>query len=82
VGFGPGDFTHSTLHAVNLSSGEDRVIGRFGNSSADVIGPARISAAGVVYSSSRVDDNGTLVSCRGRGSQRRSARDAAERAPA
>ncbi len=61
VGFGLGDFTNSTLHAVNLSSGKDSVIGRFGTGVAAVIGLARIDTAGVVYSSSRVEDNGRLV---------------------
>jgi hypothetical protein len=61
TGFGLGDFSHSALHAVNLTSGKDRVIGSFGTSTADVIGLARIDSAGVVYSSSRVDDNGRLV---------------------
>jgi hypothetical protein len=61
VGFGPGDFSRSTLHAVNLGSGKDRVVGRFGNSFVDVIGLARISRAGVVYATSRVEDNGKLV---------------------
>jgi hypothetical protein len=61
VGFGPGDFSHSTLDAVNLGSGKDRMIGKFGPGFADVIGLARIDAAGVAYGSSPFDDNGTLV---------------------
>jgi len=61
TGFGLGDFSHSTLHAVNLTTGKDRVIGKFGTGYADVIGLARIDAAGVVYSTSRVEDNGRLV---------------------
>jgi hypothetical protein len=61
VGFGLGDYRHSTLHAVNLGSGKDRVIGTFGPGYAQVIGLARIDTAGVVYSSSRVEDNGKLV---------------------
>ena len=61
LGFGPGDFSHSTLRAVNLASGKDRVIGKFGTAYADVIGLARIDSDGVVYSTSRVEDNGKLV---------------------
>ena len=60
VGFGSGDFSHSTLHTVNLSSGKDRAIGGFGNAFADVIGEARIDGACVAYGS-RYLDRGRLV---------------------
>jgi hypothetical protein len=61
LGFGLGDFSHSTLHAVNLASGKDRVIGRFGSGTAGVIGLARIDAAGVAYSNYRFRSRGKLV---------------------
>jgi len=61
TGFGLGDFSHSTLHAVNLDTGKDRVIGKFGPGTGDVIGKARIGTAGVVYTSSSYSDNGRLV---------------------
>lgn len=60
VGFGLGSFTHSTLHAVDLTSGKDRVIGTFGSRFADVIGEARIDSAGVAYASKFLD-RGRLV---------------------
>jgi hypothetical protein len=47
----------SSVHAVNLSSGKDRVIGKV----IGQIGFARISSAGVVFSSSRFASKGTLV---------------------
>ena len=47
----------TSLHAVNLSSGKDRVIGTLGAG----IGSARIGGAGVVYSSNRLTSKGTLV---------------------
>ena len=37
------------------------MIGKFGTAYADVIGLARIDSDGVVYSTSRVEDNGKLV---------------------
>lgn len=49
--------TGPSLHAVNLSSGKDRVIGKLGGG----IGLARISSAGVVYSNSRLASKGTLA---------------------
>jgi hypothetical protein len=55
VGFGLGSFRHSTLHALNLTSGKDRVIGTFGPRFADVIGQARIDGAGVAYGSKFLD---------------------------
>jgi hypothetical protein len=60
VGFGLGSFGPSTLHAANLTSGKDRVIGSFGNGFADVIGEARIDGVGVAYGS-RFLDRGRLV---------------------
>lgn len=55
VGSGLGSFQHSTLHALNLTSGKDRVIGTFGPRLADVIGQARIDGAGVAYGSKFLD---------------------------
>lgn len=49
--------TGPSLHAINLSSGKDRVVGKLGGS----VGLARISSAGVVYSNSRFASKGTLV---------------------
>jgi hypothetical protein len=49
--------TGSSLHAVDLGSRKDRVIGTL----AGGIGSARISNAGVVYCSSRFASKGTLV---------------------
>ncbi|HEY1564746.1 MAG TPA: hypothetical protein VGF72_08695 [Gaiellaceae bacterium] len=45
------------VHALDLGSGKDRVIGKLGGG----IGFARISSAGVVYSNIRVASRGTLV---------------------
>jgi hypothetical protein len=47
----------SSLHAVNLSSGKDRVIGTLGGG----IGFTRIGGASVVYSNNRLTGKGTLV---------------------
>lgn len=49
--------TGSSVYAVNLSTGKNRVIGKLGGG----IGFARISSAGVVYSNSRLASEGTLV---------------------
>ncbi|HEY1563337.1 MAG TPA: hypothetical protein VGF72_01490, partial [Gaiellaceae bacterium] len=45
------------VHALDLGSGKDRVIGKLGGG----IGFARISSAGVVYSNNRLASRGTLV---------------------
>ncbi len=49
--------TGSRVHAVNLSSRKDRVIGKLGRA----VGLARVDAAGVAYTSNRLSNNGTLV---------------------
>jgi len=61
AGFGIADIEHSALHAVNLSTGKDRVVGSFGRNVSDAIGLARIGTAGVAYASTRYSDKGTLV---------------------
>ena len=50
-------YTTGSLHAVNLSSGKDRVIGNLRGG----VGLARASSAGVVYSTGRFRSKGTLV---------------------
>jgi WD40 repeat protein len=50
-------YTTGSLHAVNLSSGKDRVIGTLRGG----VGLARMSTAGVVYSTVRSRSKGTLV---------------------
>jgi hypothetical protein len=49
--------TGGALHALNLSIGKDRVVGKL----AGGVGAARIDSAGLVYSSGRYQDKGTLV---------------------
>ncbi len=49
--------TGSSVHAVNLKSRKDRVIGKLGRA----IALARIDAAGVAYTSNRLTSKGTLV---------------------
>ena len=50
-------YTTGSLHAVNLSSGKDRVIGNLRGG----VGLARIDTAGVAYSTGRFRGEGTLV---------------------